>query len=77
MNADPLPFETSDPELAEHIRLVADRSHPALKSVSFHRDRRVYVTRAGHAFVKKSGLPGRNDPCHCGSGKKSKKCCMS
>jgi tetratricopeptide (TPR) repeat protein len=22
------------------------------------------------------GLPGRNDPCSCGSGKKYKKCCM-
>lgn len=24
--------------------------------------------------IKKQGLPGRNDPCWCGSGKKSKKC---
>ena len=22
-------------------------------------------------------LPGRNDPCHCGSGKKYKHCCLS
>ncbi len=22
------------------------------------------------------GLPGRNDLCHCGSGKKYKKCCL-
>ncbi len=21
--------------------------------------------------------PGRNDPCHCGSGKKYKRCCLS
>lgn len=21
--------------------------------------------------------PGRNDPCHCGSGKKYKKCCLA
>lgn len=26
-------------------------------------------------FIKKE-TPGRNDPCHCGSGKKYKKCCM-
>jgi SEC-C motif-containing protein len=25
-------------------------------------------------FVKDQVLPGRNDPCHCGSGKKFKKC---
>ncbi len=24
-----------------------------------------------------SELPGRNDPCHCGSGKKYKHCCLS
>jgi hypothetical protein len=23
-----------------------------------------------------TALPGRNDPCHCGSGKKYKKCCQ-
>ena len=23
-----------------------------------------------------SNKPGRNDPCHCGSGKKYKKCCL-
>ena len=25
--------------------------------------------------VKVNGLPGRNDPCPCGSGKKYKNCC--
>ncbi len=25
---------------------------------------------------KRSGKPGRNDPCSCGSGKKYKKCCL-
>ncbi|WP_461535144.1 PBPRA1643 family SWIM/SEC-C metal-binding motif protein [Spongorhabdus nitratireducens] len=25
--------------------------------------------------VNKEKLPSRNDPCHCGSGKKFKKCC--
>ena len=25
--------------------------------------------------IKTSGLPGRNDPCPCGSGKKYKNCC--
>ena len=26
-------------------------------------------------FVRSAHKPGRNDPCHCGSGKKYKKCC--
>ena len=25
--------------------------------------------------IKADGVPGRNDPCPCGSGKKYKKCC--
>lgn len=25
--------------------------------------------------LQRANLPGRNDPCHCGSGKKFKKCC--
>jgi hypothetical protein len=29
-----------------------------------------------HAVVMKVKLPGRNDPCPCGSGKKYKKCCI-
>lgn len=27
--------------------------------------------------VKAPVLPGRNDPCYCGSGKKFKKCCLN
>ncbi len=37
----------------------------------------VYIeghTPAQKPFVKETKLPGRNDPCHCGSGKKFKKC---
>jgi SWIM/SEC-C metal-binding protein len=26
--------------------------------------------------VRQEPLPGRNDPCHCGSGAKFKKCCL-
>lgn len=26
--------------------------------------------------IRVEQLPGRNDPCSCGSGKKYKKCCM-
>ena len=27
-------------------------------------------------IVKENKKPGRNQPCHCGSGKKYKKCCF-
>ena len=26
--------------------------------------------------VRKVARPGRNEPCHCGSGRKYKKCCL-
>ena len=26
-------------------------------------------------LIRESGVPGRNDPCPCGSGKKYKRCC--
>ncbi|HAW19711.1 MAG TPA: hypothetical protein DCX14_05975 [Flavobacteriales bacterium] len=28
------------------------------------------------SFIPKSKLPGRNEPCICGSGRKFKKCCL-
>ncbi len=30
--------------------------------------------KKSHDYVPPAQLPGRNDPCHCGSGKKYKKC---
>lgn len=32
---------------------------------------------AGYTVRKAQERPGRNDPCHCGSGKKYKKCCAA
>lgn len=34
--------------------------------------------RSAGSVVRRTeeGLPGRNDPCHCGSGLKYKKCCL-
>jgi len=31
--------------------------------------------RPPETFKRKEPVPGRNDPCTCGSGKKYKKCC--
>lgn len=30
-----------------------------------------------HAPIRKIARPGRNEPCHCGSGRKYKKCCLA
>jgi SEC-C motif-containing protein len=43
-----------------------------------HRERSAFVERAGRWYYIDSTVPlkaGRNDPCPCGSGPKSKKCC--
>lgn len=64
-------FEDTNPELAELFRLVANKQHPTIKGLYFGPDG-VKVTRNP---VRAQVVPGRNDPCSCGSGKKYKKCC--
>lgn len=84
---DVLPLEQTDPELAELLRQIvagheseAFRTHPVRYiSASWHtriyglwtHDHWGYPTE----IVRKSRLPGRNDACPCGSGRKMKKCC--
>jgi uncharacterized protein YecA (UPF0149 family) len=71
----PLPLEQTDPELAEHLRLIANQQHPAVKCLVFDRRATMYVQHDGTRVIKRRQLPGRNDPCLCGSGSKFKKCC--
>lgn len=72
----PPPLEQSDPELAEHLRLIANRQHPAVKTLGVESDRTIIITHDGRQIVRHKKQPGRNDPCSCGSGKKFKKCCL-
>ena len=64
-------IEDTDPALAELLRQVANGEHPTIKSL--------YFSSSGLRVVRKpvrvEQKIGRNDPCHCGSGKKLKKCC--
>lgn len=71
----PPPLEQTDPELAEHLRLIANRQHPVVQSLVFDRKSTLYVKHNGNRVVKWRKLPGRNEPCHCGSGVKFKRCC--
>jgi SEC-C motif len=74
------PLEHTDPGLAEFFRLVATKQHPTVRGCN--------LMAAVHSFRLKDGrtvhnqrplqavkVPGRNDPCSCGSGLKFKKCC--
>jgi SEC-C motif-containing protein len=58
-----------------------------LKGATFtHRERAEFQKKSGRWYfvdgkeisgppVRREAVPGRNDPCSCGSGKKYKKCC--
>ncbi|MCL2852668.1 MAG: SEC-C metal-binding domain-containing protein [Defluviitaleaceae bacterium] len=39
------------------------------------RQEELYVEQKRSTTVRKEAVPGRNEPCPCGSGKKYKKCC--
>jgi SEC-C motif-containing protein len=55
----------------------ADHAHRERSEFSRVEGRWHYVdgqTPTQKPFVKSEPAPGRNDPCHCGSGKKFKKC---
>ncbi len=35
-----------------------------------------WLGRRNSSRTERPGMPGRNAPCHCGSGKKYKRCCL-
>lgn len=74
-NSAPLPLEETDPVLAEHIRQVANGEHPAVKTIIVDGNAIQILEKVGRPRPRK--LPGRNEPCYCGSGKKFKKCCLA
>ena len=75
----PPPLEEVDPVLAEHFRLVANGQHSAIKTI-VHEEENIHLKKHDgtwlHRRVRPVKLPGRNEPCFCGSGKKFKKCCL-
>lgn len=71
----PTPLEMSDPQLAAQMQLIAEGRHPTIKTIAVEKDKIVTVLKTGEVKIKRVALPGRNDPCYCGSTKKFKKCC--
>jgi uncharacterized protein YecA (UPF0149 family) len=76
----PLPLEQTDPELAEHLRLIANGQH-AVKQLHISQQGFVFYLQDGTRRIKRiderQEKVGRNDPCPCGSNKKFKKCCLT
>jgi uncharacterized protein YchJ len=70
-------IEEVDPEFAELILGVLEHNKSAYPKVAVENNK-VYHVFGGtwcEAEATKDPIPGRNDPCLCGSGKKFKKCC--
>ncbi len=67
------PLEKQDPELADLFQKVCNGELEAkvLNDQVF----RTKDNRVISEVVIKEEIPGRNDKCSCGSGKKYKKCC--
>jgi len=77
MNYDPNPppLEETDKSLAMHMQLIAEGRHPTIAGIGVERDQIVTRMKDGTTHIKRVPLPGRNEPCFCGSTKKYKKCC--
>ncbi|WP_410515032.1 YecA family protein [Paenibacillus sp. BR2-3] len=72
---------TTKKELEDHV-VAFENAYPAARLiVSKHYDdmkregKRAMVEKQQSVAARSAMLPGRNDPCSCGSGKKYKKCC--
>ena len=71
-------FRHIDPVMkAMATEIKAGRSPANVMQQLRRRPKQVKALRAKHAATPRvpAGLPGRNDPCTCGSGRKYKKCC--
>jgi uncharacterized protein YchJ len=77
MNYDPNPppVEDTDPELAEQMKQISEGNHPLIKSVVVEKNCVRLYMKDGTVKTKRVKLPGRNEPCYCGSKKKFKRCC--
>jgi uncharacterized protein YecA (UPF0149 family) len=72
----PKPLEETDKSLAMHMQLIAEGRHPTIAGIGVERDQIVTRMKDGTTHIKRVPLPGRNEPCFCGSGKKYKHCCL-
>ena len=63
-------LEDSNPDLAQLFIDMASGKKP----YGITKVKGLHFERPGRQIIKNK-VPGRNDPCICGSGKKYKKCC--
>ncbi|HEY0250405.1 MAG TPA: SEC-C metal-binding domain-containing protein, partial [Kofleriaceae bacterium] len=68
------PFATFPKEYAKSVAADEKAMSASIDQVIAGLPAEVETSRGGFT-VRAQKLPGRNDPCHCGSGQKFKKCC--
>lgn len=69
----PTPLEQTDPELAESLRLIANRQHPVVRGLTV--DRKAVEIRLHSGSKRTRRMAEPNQACPCGSNRKFKKCC--
>ncbi len=65
-----LEVEALAAEAQLHVTVTLDTRADAVESIN---ELTVLLNKTGTVKINK--VPARNEPCHCGSGKKYKKCC--
>jgi len=76
---DPWSFYDEDEILKRQVRWREEDEQKAARATNSAASLSSPPTWTGpiETFVRATPKLGRNDPCHCGSGKKYKKCCMA
>lgn len=71
------PVEETDPEFAGLLLDVVQHNVSAYPKIAIQNGKvyRNFGSTWCEAEETRDPVPGRNDPCFCGSGKKFKKCC--
>jgi hypothetical protein len=67
-------FEDLKPEITEELDAIGEFAAFIKPSDSQKSSKRQFTSSTTEPIIAEQ-LPGRNDPCPCGSGKKYKKCC--
>lgn len=69
--------DVDDPDALAWFRSELDLEMLAVLLARFEAARRRLIEEAARfAPARRAAVPGRNDPCPCGSGRKYKKCCL-
>lgn len=74
--ADPDGWDRLESKNGDEIRCLQEQIAPAVRAIhSYWLARRTPANAQSAPYIRPEPKLSRNDPCHCGSGRKYKKCC--